>query len=343
MKSTFVLFGATGDLAKAKILPALKVIGVEPLLYVRRDIDAPDYIKGNLDQIHEKLNGSGVTHAYVSLPPMYFEAVLRGLALLPTVPRIALEKPFGISYADAQKLTSVIKELGLEKHIYLVDHYLGKPALVELLHLSDEERKRDFNKDRISHIVIDAFETNNVATRGAFYDSVGTIRDFIQNHVLAIISTILLQEKCTKASTECRQEVLKHIAFKNGSLTLGQYVGFKESIGVRANSQTETFASLRLVYADAVNIGVRVGKAMNESKTEARVVYKDGTEKIIAIQSPVNSYERILKDFISNGTDYPLSYEEALMCWEITEDILEEKEGKKLVIYPQGAGPDQIA
>ena len=42
-KSLFVLFGATGSLAREKILPALKKIDkkdIEILLYARRDFEA---------------------------------------------------------------------------------------------------------------------------------------------------------------------------------------------------------------------------------------------------------------------------------------------------------------
>ncbi len=337
-----ILFGATGDLAKAKILPALQAIGVQSYLYGRKDLDMPLYIKGELNDIAEKIKDASITHAYVSLPPMYFEIVLKELAKVSSIQKIALEKPFGTSLESAVKLTELIRDLGLEKKMYLVDHYLGKPALAELLQLTTEERKKDFNEAAVASLSIDAFETNTVATRGAFYDGVGTIRDFVQNHILAIISTVLMQQGCESSSTECRQQVLKNIAYKEGSLKLGQYEGFRNTAGVQPDSRTETYADLIYTHKGLFDIHVRAGKALNKAKTEAKIRYKDGSEKDIMIQSPVNSYEAILADFLSNQSRFALSYDEALLCWRITEEILRAKEQVMPILYPQGAEPDSI-
>jgi glucose-6-phosphate 1-dehydrogenase len=338
-----LLFGATGDLAKAKILPAFSAIGINPWLYGRKEMDLPQYIKGELSEISEKLKGADITHAYVSLPPMYIEQVISELARLPHIPRIALEKPFGISYADAQKLTQLIQSLHIENNIYLVDHYLGKPALVDLLDLHTDDRKKLYAEEIISGVEINALETNTVATRGVFYDSVGTIKDFVQSHILAVISTLLMQQGCEISSTECRRKVLEKVHYENNSLVIGQYQGFRETAGVRPDSNTETYISFNFKYNSLFNIKVRVGKAMSESKTEAIITYRNGTERKINIQSPVNSYEAILKDFMSDKNHFSLSYEEALLCWKITEDILVAKENMSPILYPQGAIPDRIS
>lgn len=342
MSTRLILFGATGDLAKAKILPALQALGVESLLYGRKPSELTNYIQGELEEITEKIEGKEIIHAYVSLPPQYFEIVLRQLAQLKSPPRIALEKPFGTSYADAKKLEELIRELSLDEKVYLVDHYLGKPALVELLGLSSEARKQMFCADLIDHITIDAFETNTVATRGAFYDGVGTIRDFVQNHIMAITSTLLMQQGCEVSSTECRQEVLKQLSYKINSLVLGQYEGFKETTGVALDSRTETYVACEFLYKEMLPVHIRVGKALHQARTEARVHYKEGNQKVITIQSPINSYEAIINDFLNGGSRFSLSQDEALLCWTITEQLLSARSLVTPVIYPQGSNPDDM-
>lgn len=316
-----ILFGATGDLAKAKILPALAAINVEPALYGRKEFYHFNYMKGELDEIAEKIKDQYITHAYVALPPMYFETVLRQLAMLPQIPRIALEKPFGTSYEDALYLLKIIKELNLEEKVYLVDHYIGKPALINPDQL-------DLNK--IKSIDIDAFETQNVEGRGAFYDAVGTIKDFVQNHIMMIISKL------------CEPYGLDHLVYRKGSILTGQYEGFRMHTGVDSNSKTETFVSLHFLFDNHIDIRVRVGKAMDKAKTEAKVIFNDNSEKTITIQSTVNSYEVIIKDFLANESVFKLSFEESLLCWRITEEILKDKEKLVPIIYPQGSSVDQI-
>jgi glucose-6-phosphate 1-dehydrogenase len=339
---SLIIFGATGDLVKAKILPALSTLGIEAHLYGRKDMDLPNYIKGELGEIKEKLADKDFTHAYVALPPAFFDIVLDQLAALPQVPRIALEKPFGSSHEHAEQLIELIKKLGLQEKIYLVDHYLGKPAMVELLDLPTAERQKIIALDSIDHVELDAVETNTIAGRGAFYDAVGTIKDFVQNHVLAMLSTLLMQEGCEVKSTLCRQKVLEQLQFEPQSLICGQYQGFKETADVRPDSVTETYVSLTLKYNNHFPVQVRTGKALVSSGVTATIFYKDGSSKVIDIQRGNNAYEAVLGDFLSNSTKLSLSFEEASRCWGIAEEIIAQKVQMLPIIYPQGSHPDQI-
>ncbi|MFK5283169.1 hypothetical protein ACI3PL_26720, partial [Lacticaseibacillus paracasei] len=83
--------------------------------------------------------------------------------------------------------------------------------------------------------------------------SVGTIKDFVQSHILAIIASILMQEGCEVFSTLCRQRVLEKIKYKAGSLFIGQYEGFRATTGVNPVSNTETFVSLDFVYDNHID------------------------------------------------------------------------------------------
>jgi glucose-6-phosphate 1-dehydrogenase len=333
MNTKMMLFGATGDLAKAKIMPALNAIGVTPLLYGRKDIDVPNYIKGELNEISEKIKDLDITHAYVSLPPSYFELVLQELSKLKVVPRIALEKPFGTSLENAVYLTELVKQLGLEEKVYLVDHYLGKPALLHAQKL---------NIDSIASIKIDAYEKNDVATRGAFYDGVGTIRDFVQNHIMVIIGTLLAQDVEGSDRSAARLDVLQSLSFIPESFIQAQYEGFKQIPGVRPDSDTETYVEVEFDYADRFPIDVRVGKALSESVGVAHIFYKNAPVQEIQIQSSINTYEVILADFLANTSRFSLSFAEVERNWQITEEIRAAKEDHSMLVYPQGGDIENI-
>lgn len=319
MDSKLIVFGSTGDLVKTKVMPALQALGVTPFLHGRKDGVDKNYIKSELHEIADQIKHLDLHHAYVALPPQHYEMVLRELARLPHAPRIALEKPFGTSLNEAEKLIRIIHELKLEQNIYLVDHYLGKPALISPPKLEAEH---------IEKMEIDIFETQNVAQRGAFYDAVGTIGDFVQNHILAIIWRLMGE--------------LSHVSYKDGTLLLGQYEGFTKTSGVDTQSKTETYVSLEYVYDTLFTIRVRVGKALARGEGVVRIMYKDDSRKEIIIKSPVNSYEAILADFLNGGSKFSLSFEDAKQCWKITEKILEAKKHLAPIIYPQGADPDTI-
>lgn len=337
MVSKVIIFGATGDLVKSKIAPALHTLGINFLSYGRKDISEENYIKGELTEIAEKLVSKDITHAYVALPPLYYEVVLSELATLENVPMIALEKPFGISYADAEKLISLIKKLKIEDKVYLVDHYLGKAELIELLDLDTETRKEFFDENNIEAIELTATEINDVDTRGTFYDSVGTIKDYVENHVMAMISIVLMQQGCEVSSTVCRQHILEKISFVEGSLRTAQYEGFRNIQGVKNNSTTETAVQIDFVYNNHFPIRVRVGKALDKAEVVIKIKYKNGDNKDVLIGSKTNPYENIFTDFLSNGRKFSLSFDEAKLCWKITEEVLKEKVGKTPSIYRKGS------
>src|SRR5215831_17809928 len=93
-------------------------------------------------------------------------------------------------------------------------------------------------------------ESFGVQGRGAFYDQVGTIRDVIQNHLFQVLANLAMEPPVRTDSESMRDEkvkVLKAIPpLEATNLVRGQFRGYRDEKGVAANSQTETFAALRL-------------------------------------------------------------------------------------------------
>ena len=122
-------------------------------------------------------------------------------------------------------------------------------------------------------------EDFGIQGRGAFYDSVGTIRDVIQNHLFQLISNLAMEPPVRRDSESIRDEkvkVLKAMAPLDASSVIrGQFRGFTSEAGVAPGSTTETFAALRLdIHSprwEGVPFYVRAGKNLPVTCTEIMV------------------------------------------------------------------------
>jgi glucose-6-phosphate 1-dehydrogenase len=119
-------------------------------------------------------------------------------------------------------------------------------------------------------------ESFGVQGRGAFYDQTGTIRDVIQNHLFQVMCNLTMECPAGRDSESIRNEkvkVLREIpAIDPNNLVRGQFHGYLDEKGVAPNSQTETFAALRLEVKswrwDGVPFYIRAGKNLPVTCTE---------------------------------------------------------------------------
>src|SRR5215472_10170401 len=93
-------------------------------------------------------------------------------------------------------------------------------------------------------------ENFGVQGRGAFYDQTGTIRDVVQNHLFQVVSNLAMEPPVALDSDSLRDEkvkVLKAIPpIDERNMVRGQFRGYRDENGVANDSQTETFAALKL-------------------------------------------------------------------------------------------------
>ena len=82
-----------------------------------------------------------------------------------------------------------------EERILRIDHYLGKESVEDLLvfRFSNMFLEPIWNWRYVRQIQITMSETIGVEGRGSFYDSVGTIRDFLQNHLLQTLALLTME------------------------------------------------------------------------------------------------------------------------------------------------------
>lgn len=277
-KVTYVLFGATGNLAQIKIMPALcalfekGVFGVDSKIvaFGRREWNDDGYrefIKPSLSKYDSEIvnaflgrivfvNGTfedessftkikelleGEVFYHLSVLPNLYPTIIKSLGVQNMKGRLLIEKPFGNSFETAESLENLIENFFEEKDILRIDHYLGKIGLKEIVkkRYDDELFESRLNNQYVSRIVCRLREVIDIQGRGEFYDKVGAFLDVGQNHALELIATLLMD--INKKQNIARTEVIESLQFISKSLIRGQYDGYKEERGVLPESVTETY------------------------------------------------------------------------------------------------------
>ena len=353
--TTLVVFGATGDLAKRKLLPAIYNLAHEGALPERFNlvgvsrgdmphddfremaIDAitsfsrrtPDkdvlehllddvrYVPGSfddpavystlattLDEFDEKV-GQPLNRAfYLSTAPMFFPVIVGALGAEglqhreEAEVRVIIEKPFGTTLREAQDLNKEVLSVFAERQIFRIDHYLGKETVQNMLafRFANGMFEPLWNRNYIDNVQITASEDLGIGTRAGYYDSAGALRDLIQNHMLQLLTLLCMEPPVAFDADEVRDEKVKVLhaihaptpADVNDMAVRAQYAdgvvageavrGYLQEDGVRPDSNTETYAALRLHVDNwrwaGVPFYLRTGKRLARKLTEIAITLK---------------------------------------------------------------------
>jgi glucose-6-phosphate 1-dehydrogenase len=193
------------------------------------------------------------------------------------VRRVVIEKPFGTDLKSAQELNRSTHEVFSEKQVYRIDHYLGKETVQNILvfRFANSIFEPLWNRRYIDHVQITVAEEVDVGSRAGYYDHSGVLRDMFQNHLLQLAMIIAMEAPARYSSEFVRDEKLKVLRaikpmsgadFAHNTIR-GQYEGYLEAEGVAPDSQTATFAVLKLHIDNwrwqGVPFYLRSGKAMS--------------------------------------------------------------------------------
>jgi glucose-6-phosphate 1-dehydrogenase len=162
------------------------------LRYAAVDFDAPESFRS----IRTAIPDAKHPLHYVALPPDVFEKVAANLAKvgLASGARLALEKPFGQDLASAKALSEALHFSFEEESLFRIDHFLGKEPVENLVYFraANPLIERSLNSEQVDSVQITMAETFGVKGRAEFYDSVGAVRDVVQNHMLETIACLAM-------------------------------------------------------------------------------------------------------------------------------------------------------
>jgi glucose-6-phosphate 1-dehydrogenase len=232
----FVIFGATGDLSKRKILPALgriasrskapiRVAGVgrshkstEEFRALVKEASGSQQLAATAEWV-ELAYGDPATYApvknliaatksvifYLATPPETVIDILNALAQeglstkADATRRIVIEKPLGHDLASAQKINAKLAEAFQEEQIFRIDHYLAKDTVQNVLALrfSNSLFEPVWNRNLVEAIMITAAEDEGIGKRAGYYDQTGAVRDIIQNHALQLLALVTMEPPTT--------------------------------------------------------------------------------------------------------------------------------------------------
>ena len=242
---------------------------------------------------------------YLATPPAAFGTIVRqaGEAGLAGEGedrwrRFIIEKPFGRDLASALALNEEITRILNETQIYRIDHYLGKETVQNILVLrfANGILEPIWNRRYVDHVQLLVAESIGVEGRGAFYESAGTLRDMIQNHMFQLLSLVAMEPPISFSASAVRNEkvkVLQAIPAMTPEEVLqrtvrGQYgpgfvdgarvAGYRAEPDVAPASRTETYGALQLFVENwrwaGVPFYLRAGKRLARRRTQIVIQFR---------------------------------------------------------------------
>jgi glucose-6-phosphate 1-dehydrogenase len=289
-------------------------------------------LKNKLAAVDQQFGIQGSRLFYLAVPPQLVETCVKHLGEAGMVndpkeqvafTRAVVEKPIGRDLASAREVIRVVDHGFAENQTYRIDHYLGKETVQNLLVLrfANSIFEPLWNSKYIDHVQITVAEEEGLAqfdpatgkiaaSRIGYYESVGALRDMVQNHMLQVLCICAMEPphslepdvvRDAKANVLHCLRPMKPAEVKH-NVVRGQYIegdvngervpGYRNEVRryyeevvkkpippESVNSNTETFVAMRLFidnwrWAD-VPFYLRTGKRLPKRSSEVAIQFKN--------------------------------------------------------------------
>jgi glucose-6-phosphate 1-dehydrogenase len=227
---------------------------------------------------------------YLSTAPSLYIPVMLNLGALNMTKedqgwrRIVIEKPFGYDLKTAQELNQAVHSVFDEHQVYRIDHYLGKETAQNLLFLrfANTIFEPVWNRNYVEYVQVTVTENVDVGRRGDYYDQAGVLRDMFQNHLLQLVALVAMEPPISFNADIVRNETIKVLnsirPIALADTVRAQYEGYTQTPGVAQDSQTPTYAALKLFIDNwrwqGVPFYLRSGKALAGKDSEIVVRFR---------------------------------------------------------------------
>jgi glucose-6-phosphate 1-dehydrogenase len=352
-----VLFGATGDLAHRKLVPALfqlarggnlpsecAIVGFARRSWTDADLRAEfekplakdggaDFrdlwsqfasrivfspgtfddpaayrkLKETLERVDQTHRTRGNRVYYLAVSPEFFAPIIQGLGEAGLVypcqqespwSRVVIEKPFGRDLESARALNRKVSTVLDESQVYRIDHYLGKETVQNILALrfGNSIFEPVWNRRHVSSVQVTVAEEVGMAGgRGAYYDTAGSLRDMVQNHMMQLLSLVAMEPPVDLSADAVRNEKVKVLQalprwqaadvgrnvvraqYTKGSIQGSEVAEYLEEKGVAPDSKTDTYVAIRLELNNwrwaGVPFFLRTGKRLPKRATEIAIQF----------------------------------------------------------------------
>jgi glucose-6-phosphate 1-dehydrogenase len=284
MIRALLLLGATGDLARRFLLPALGALHAAARLpdgfrvtgAARRELDeegvrrlAGDAIPARMlsyravdladpASVAEALDRTAEPVAvYLALPPATFETTIESLCEvgLPPGSRVVVENPFGHDLESARELNVLLARTGVDA--YRVDHVLGMETVRNLVAMrrANPVLERLWTGESVEYVEILWEETLALEGRAGYYDDAGALKDVLQGHMLQLLALVGMEPPTDEDDLHARKlDAIgsvrlagngRRARYTAGRLADGREVrAYADEKGVDPARRTETFAEV---------------------------------------------------------------------------------------------------